>query len=95
MKIYLSPVRMDMQLVASVAGDTITVNGNVLDFTPLLEGETLPSTAILNDWIVGVASPESDALSGLKSLQSALFFMTLVIMILGVLWPELEIKVYS
>lgn len=53
MKIYLSPVRMDIQLVASVAGDTITVNGTVLDFTPLLEGETLPSTAILNDWIVG------------------------------------------
>lgn len=38
----------------------------------------------INDWIVGVASPESDALSGLKTLQTTLFFTTIAIMILGV-----------
>lgn len=53
MKIYLSPVRMDDKLIASVDGDTITVNGTVLDFLPLQEGETLPNAAIPNDWIVG------------------------------------------
>jgi hypothetical protein len=53
MKIYLSPVRTNAQLTASVSGDTITVNGDVLDFTPLLEGETLPRTAVFNDWIIG------------------------------------------
>ena len=53
MKIYLSPVRMDEKLIASVDGDTITVNDTVLDFLPLQEGETLPNAAIPNDWIVG------------------------------------------
>ncbi len=55
MKIYLSPVRMDTTLIASVSGDTITVNGATLDFTPLLEGETLPAAAVENEWILGDA----------------------------------------
>ena len=53
MKIKLSPARMDEQLTARVSGDTITVNGAILDFTPLLEGESLPAGAISNQWIQG------------------------------------------
>ncbi len=53
MKIYLSPVRMDERIVAIVSGDTITVNNQVLDFSPLQEGESLPSEAINSKWVRG------------------------------------------
>ena len=53
MKIYLSPVRADEKLKASVKEDSITINGSVLDFSPLQEGETLPAAAIFSDWVVG------------------------------------------
>jgi len=53
MKIKLYPVRMDEQLAASVSGDTIILNGAVLDFSTLQEGDMLPSTAINNKWIAG------------------------------------------
>jgi len=53
MKITLSPVRMDAQLIASVSGDTIMLNGAVLDFTLLQDGETLPHGAIDSLWIPG------------------------------------------
>ena len=39
----------------------------------------------VNNWTLGVVWPESDALAGLKSLQSVLFFTTLTLMILGVI----------
>ena len=53
MKIKLSPARMDEQLVATVSGDIITVNGARISFGPLLNGETLPNEAINNKWIAG------------------------------------------
>ena len=53
MKIKLSPARMDEQLVATVSGDSITVNGTRINFGPLLNGETLPNEAINNKWIAG------------------------------------------
>ena len=53
MKIKLSPARMDEQLVATVSGDSITVNGTKISFGPLLNGETLPNEAINNKWIAG------------------------------------------
>ena len=44
MKIKLSPVRSDSQpLVASVAGDVITVNDTEYDLSPLAIGEELPA----------------------------------------------------
>lgn len=46
MKINLSPVRMDEQLVASVIDDVLTVNGTAYDFGPLAEGGTLPREAV-------------------------------------------------
>lgn len=53
MKIKLSPVRMDEQLTVSVHGETIKLNGTVLDFSPLQEGGLIPLTAINNKWIAG------------------------------------------
>ncbi|MFB0774316.1 hypothetical protein [Aeromonas salmonicida] len=56
MKIKLSAVRMDEQLTASVSGDTITVNGQVLDFSPLQEGDMLPAGAVDSPWLQGAVS---------------------------------------
>ncbi|HCJ29401.1 MAG TPA: hypothetical protein DHV63_08920 [Pseudomonas sp.] len=43
-------------LIASRAGDVLTLNGQPFDFTQLPEGGTLPSAAIDSDWIVGYVS---------------------------------------
>jgi len=53
MKIYISPVRTDEQVVASVSGDILTINSQVLDFSPLLEGASLPSEAVDTEWLQG------------------------------------------
>lgn len=53
MKIYLSPVRTDDDLIASVAGDVLTVNGESLDFSQLPEGAMLPAEAIDSEWVFG------------------------------------------
>ena len=53
MHITLSPARRDAPLVASRDGDKLTLNGEVFDFSPLGEGETLPADAIDSEWIVG------------------------------------------
>lgn len=53
MKIKLSPVRADAQLTATISGDTLTVNNQVLDFAPLLEGASLPSEAVDTEWLQG------------------------------------------
>lgn len=53
MKIIFSPIRMDEALTASVSGDTLTLNGEALDFGPLPPGATLPCSAINCSWIAG------------------------------------------
>lgn len=53
MHITLSPGRLDETLVASRAGDVLTLNGEAFDFGPLPENATLPAEAIDSDWIVG------------------------------------------
>ncbi len=53
MKLTFSPVRMDVPLTASVLGDVLTLNGEALDFEPLMKGATLPRVAIDCDWISG------------------------------------------
>ena len=53
MKIKFSPIRTDERLCASVSGDTITLNEDVLDFAPLQEGAQLPVGAVKSPWIVG------------------------------------------
>ena len=53
MNITLSPTRRDETLTASRDGDTLTLNGEAFDFSPLEEGETLPADAIDSPWIAG------------------------------------------
>lgn len=56
MKIKLSPVRADAQLTATISGDTLTVNNQVLDFAPLPEGASLPSEAVDTEWLQGTVT---------------------------------------
>lgn len=53
MKIKLSPVRMDEQMNANLIGDTITINGLEFDFSPLKEGDVLPTGSVNCSWILG------------------------------------------
>ncbi len=61
--ITLSPVRVDAELSIVINGETIIVNGEAFDFSPLLEGATLPGSAILSDWFPGDAERKNGDLS--------------------------------
>jgi len=56
MKLIPSPMRRDDSLTASRAGDALSLNWQVLDFTGLPEGATLPREAIACEWIAGDVS---------------------------------------
>lgn len=62
MKLILSPVRRDTQLTLERAGDVLTINGEVFDFSDLPEGATLPETAIDSDWFAGPVERTDGAL---------------------------------
>ena len=62
MKITLSPLRANTPLTASRDGDTLTINGETFDFSPLEEGETLPADAIESGWITGDVTRTDGAL---------------------------------
>ncbi|MDD2019049.1 tail fiber assembly protein [Pseudomonas putida] len=53
MLIKLSPVRADVELTVFKQGDSLTLNGLTLDFSPLPEGASLPATATGCEWVVG------------------------------------------
>lgn len=53
MKIKLSPIRVDEQLIACVNGDVIILNGTEIDLSPLSDGAILPAAAIDSQWLVG------------------------------------------
>lgn len=53
MIINLSPVRDDKYISVSVAGDSISINGEQFDFTQLPEGATLPTEAIASNYLTG------------------------------------------
>jgi len=53
MQITFSPSRRDRPLHLTRSGDTLTINGETFDFSPLPEGATLPTNAIASDWFVG------------------------------------------
>lgn len=53
MKISLSPVRMDETLAVDRQGDVLLINGEACDFAPLLEGATIPASAISSKWLTG------------------------------------------
>lgn len=53
MKIILIPQRRDDTLEVFKAGDVLVVNGEVFDFSPIGEGDTLPASAISSEWFAG------------------------------------------
>ncbi|MFW3166958.1 hypothetical protein WBQ28_21020 [Pseudomonas syringae pv. syringae] len=53
MKINLTPQRRDDTLEAYKYGSTIVVNGESFDFSPMIEGSTLPRSAISSIWLEG------------------------------------------
>ncbi|AMW64551.1 hypothetical protein QIT80_gp91 (endogenous virus) [Pseudomonas phage phiAH14a] len=52
MKIKLSPFLTDWPLEASVNGDILTLNGEVIDLSLLPEGHRLPGSAVCNPFFV-------------------------------------------
>lgn len=53
MRIVFHPQRFEQNpgLTVSVSGETVTINGDDFDFSPLGEGEVLPVEAIGTDYI--------------------------------------------
>lgn len=50
MNITFSPVRSDELLSLHKSGDTLIINGESFDFSPMGSGDTLPLSAIESDW---------------------------------------------
>ena len=53
MRISFSPQRRDDTLTVSKSGDTLTINGDLVDLSAIPDGATLPAGAIDSEWIVG------------------------------------------
>jgi hypothetical protein len=51
MKINLSPMRRDDSLEVSRSGNSLTINGEVFDFSQMADGDTLPASAISSTWL--------------------------------------------
>lgn len=63
MIINFSPVRMDETLAVERQGDVLYLNGEACDLGPLLEGATLPATAISSKWFAGQVDRENGELT--------------------------------
>lgn len=53
MRINLSPQRRDDVLEVIKSGDSLIINGEIFDFTPLGVGDTLPASAVSSEWFWG------------------------------------------
>ena len=53
MHIKLSPQRRDDQITVIKSGDTLSVNGEVFDFSVIPEGATLPANAVSSEFFSG------------------------------------------
>ena len=53
MNIKLSPIRTDNPLKIEKLGDKLIINDEEFDFSPLEDGDTLPSEAIESNYIIG------------------------------------------
>jgi hypothetical protein len=80
MQITFSPMRRDGPLELSRSGDTLLVNGEAFDFSPLPEGATLPRAAIASDLFAGPVERADGTLSltlvlphGARAPQETLF----------------------
>lgn len=59
MNINLSPVLMTKTLTLVKTGDTLTINGEPFDFSPLPDGATLPFGSVASEWVFGDVSRTS------------------------------------
>ena len=62
MRIILSPVRMDSTLSVYKEDQKLTINGELFDFSPMGEGDTLPDGSVHSEWVVGDVNKYSDGL---------------------------------
>ena len=53
MHIKLNPQRRDDQITVIKSGDTLSVNGEVFDFSAIPDGATLPADAISSEFFSG------------------------------------------
>jgi len=53
MKLTFYPMRRATPMTLSRSGDTLTINGEAFDFSPLPDGATLPEEAIASEWFSG------------------------------------------
>jgi nitrogen fixation protein len=53
MLVTLCPIRMNAQLALERRGDTLILNGDRLDLSPLPDGAVLPRAAVASEWIAG------------------------------------------
>ncbi|WP_433739837.1 hypothetical protein [Pseudomonas putida] len=53
MIIKLSPVRLDGTLKVSRAGSALNINGKLFDFSQMVDGDSLPASAISSEWFAG------------------------------------------
>lgn len=67
-KITLSPQFSNASLSIKKIGDTLTINGNQYDFSPLSDGDEIPDDAITNTSIVGSIT-KSDGVINLTVLM--------------------------
>lgn len=52
MKIKFHPQLRNDEILISISGDTIYINNEPYDFSPINEGETLPRNAISSDFFI-------------------------------------------
>lgn len=62
MHLTFAPIRHDQPLHLERHGDTLVLNGESLDFSPLPEGAFLPPEAIDNPWFAGPVRREAGVL---------------------------------
>ncbi len=53
MKINLSPQRRDDTLTVVKAGNKLTINGELFDFSSMVDGDSVPESAITSGWFEG------------------------------------------
>jgi hypothetical protein len=58
MNITFTPARMDTLLEATVEGDSLTLNDERFDFSPLQEGDVLPRAAVACAWLASDVTRE-------------------------------------
>lgn len=62
MIIKLKPIRWDAELSVSKAGDALTINGKIFDFSPLQDGQSLPYEAVDCEFVVGTITRQDGTL---------------------------------